>query len=341
MEIANRIEILSELGNEFKDILNAPDTHNFPGYDKIYQHNPWFTEEFVRKSLTTWADLLSYNEIENWLSKYAIKSDSSSKTLGLILAGNIPMVGLHDLICGYACGLKIKVKLSSKDNILMQWVVDRLNAHSGKYSFSIEVSDALLKNIDAIIATGGNNSNRYFEYYFASIPNILRKNRNSVAIITGNETSKELELLADDILLYFGLGCRNVSKLYVPARYDFDRLLKATAKFNHLSLCFKYANNLDYQLAVLSMNRVPFINTGSIFMVENASFNAPVAVLNYEFYQNNEKVFNDLVKKEEELQCIVTKFDNIANRISFGQTQLPKLHDYADNIDTIKFLTGL
>ena len=223
----------------------------------------------------------------------------------------------------------------------MQWVIDRLNEHSKVFSYCIEVSESPLKNLDAIIATGGNNSNRYFEYYFASIPNILRRNRSSVAILTGDETEIELDLLADDILLYFGLGCRNVSKIYVPKDYDFEKFIKACAKYNDLSLCFKYANNLDYQLAVLSMNRTPFINTGSIFMVENESLSAPVAVLNYEFYQNSEKVFNELEKNHKELQCIVTKFDNIANRIKFGQTQYPKLDDYADNIDTIKFLTEL
>jgi hypothetical protein len=223
------------------------------------------------------------------------------------MAGNIPMVGMHDLVCGFACGLNMIIKLSSKDNILMHWVIDRLNFHSKEFSYSTEVTDALLKNLDAIIATGGNNSNRYFEYYFASIPNILRKNRSSVAVLKGDETEIDLELLADDMLMYFGLGCRNVSKIYVPKDYDFEKLVNASTKYNNLSLCFKYANNLDYQLAVLSMNRTPFINTGSIFIVENKSLNAPVAVLNYEFYQNSEKVFNELEKKHEELQCIVTK----------------------------------
>lgn len=341
MELSKRIDILCVLGNELKNILNSSDSHNFPRYDKIYQHNPWFTEEFVKISIKAWADLLQFENIESWLKKYPIKTQSIDKTLGIIMAGNIPLVGMHDLICGFVSGLKLRIKLSSKDNILMQWVIDRINFHSKEFSYSIEVTDALLKNLDAIIATGGNNSNRYFEYYFASIPNILRKNRNSVAILKGDETEIELDQLVDDMLLYFGLGCRNVTKIYVPKDYNFEKLIKASTKYNYLSLCFKYANNLDYQLAVLSMNRTPFINTGSIFMVESKLFNAPVAVLNYEFYQNEEKVFNELEKKQEELQCVVTKFDNIANRIMFGQTQYPKLDDYADNIDTIKFLTEL
>jgi hypothetical protein len=341
MKLTTRKDILCVLGNELKDILNSSDSHNFPGYDKIYQHNPWFTEEFVKISIKTWADLLQFENIETWLQKYPVKTETVDKTLGIIMAGNIPMVGMHDLICGFACGLKMRIKLSSKDNILLQWVIDRLNINSREFSYSIEVTDALLKNLDAIIATGGNNSNRYFEYYFSSVPNILRKNRNSVAVLNGDETEIELDLLTDDMLLYFGLGCRNVSKIYVPIDYDFEKLSKASAKYNNLSLCFKYANNLDYQLAVLSMNRTPFINTGSIFMVESKSFSAPVAVLNYEFYQNREKVFNELEKKHEELQCVVTKFDNIANGIMYGQTQYPKLDDYADNIDTIKFLTEL
>lgn len=341
MELKKRLEILSSLGKELKEVCTNDTLLAFPGFETVYNSNPWFTKDFVEHSLKEWSYLLEIENLQSWISKYNISDKLLDKTLGIIMAGNIPLVGMHDFICAFVSGLKIKVKLSSKDNVLMKWIIERICEKSICNSDRISIYENQLKDFDAIIATGSNNSNRYFDYYFSQIPNILRKNRNSVAVLSGDETKEELEKLVDDIFMYFGLGCRSVSKLYVPKNYDFEKLVMATHKYEHLRNCFKYANNLDYQYALLSINRIPLINIGYLYLLENENLHAPVSILNYEFYNNEVAIFEELTKKRESLQCIVTKFNNIANTISFGESQKPKLDEYADNIDTMSFLTSL
>lgn len=341
MKLENRLEILDSLGKELKELCNNDEHFGFPGFETIYNSNPWFTEDFVKHSLNEWSNLLGIENLKIWISKYDISNKLSDKTLGIIMAGNIPLVGMHDFICAFVSGVKLKIKLSSKDNVLMKWVIERVSEKSAFNNDRISLCEDQIKDFDAIIATGSNNSNRYFDFYFSRVPNILRKSRNSVAVLSGDETTEELERLADDIFMYFGLGCRSISKLYVPQNYSFEKMVKATHKYEYLKNCFKYANNLDYQYALLSMNRILLINAGHLYLLENNDLHAPVAILNYEFYNNKSEVFEELTKKSESLQCIVTKFNNIANTISFGDSQKPKLDEYADNIDTMSFLTSL
>lgn len=338
MDIKRKQEVLVELGKEIKEVLQDEKAYNFPGYDNIYAANPWFIPEFVRFSLNTWSELLNERNLKKWLSNYNIFTGNHNQTLGLVLAGNIPLVGMHDFICGFICNYNIKVKLSSKDNVLMKWIIKRLKEIANYSDNEIMICESLLGNFNKIIATGSNNSNRYFEYYFSKTPNILRKNRTSIAILTGDETENDLLNLADDIFLYFGLGCRNVSKIYIPKDYNFEKFHKAIEKYSFLKNYFKYANNLDYQFAILSMNKTAFINLGFLFLIENNNFNAPVSILNFEYYTKIDEVINKVEKNIAGIQCIISKIDNIANKLNFGQSQKPELNEYADNIDTINFL---
>ncbi|OQC43683.1 MAG: Acyl-CoA reductase (LuxC) [Bacteroidetes bacterium ADurb.Bin028] len=338
LKLRSKIQILVNLGENFFEVLENENSNNFPGFNSIYVSNPWFIPDFVKYSLKTWSKLLSEDKISAWLQNYNLPNFSTPKTLGLVFAGNIPMVGMHDFISGFICGYNLKIKLSSKDNILMRWVIERLKTIGNISDEKIIICDSLMGNFDKIIATGSNNSNRYFEYYFAKTPNILRKNRTSIAILDGNETQKDLENLADDIFLYFGLGCRNVTKLYVPKNYNFEALSKAIEKYSFLRNHNKYANNLDYRFAIFTMNKVPITNLGHLFLRENKDLQSYVSVLNFEFYDKKEELIENINKKSEELQCVITKIDNIANRLDFGASQNPELYEYADNVDTINFL---
>ncbi len=341
MKLKNRIEVLSAIGIEFIEICKNPNQFNFPGFEKIYHSNPWFSEEFVRFSLSEWSNNLTEKKINNWLSKYSISDNLSDTTLGIIMAGNIPMVGLHDLICGFICGINMNIKLSSKDNLLVKWIISRIVDKAPAYRSKILISENKVEHFNAIIATGSNNSNRYFDYYFASVPNILRKNRNSISILTGNESKEELELLADDIFLYFGLGCRNISKIYLPENYDFNPLCNALHKYIHLKDHFKFANNLDYQYAVLAMNNILHVNPGNLFLVEKTDISAPVGIVNYEFYSDLNSIIPIIDQNFEKIQCVITNCIEFSNKLAFGESQRPALNEYADNIDTISFILNL
>ena len=342
MILSERIKILSELGNNFAQVCKNSSFGNFPRFDQIQIHNPWFTEENVRFALKEWSKLLELEVLDKWLSEYKIPNENNKNIkLGIISAGNIPLVGLHDIICGFVCGTQVRVKLSSKDNILMKWVIDIINNLIIDKSDKIITTEDRLKDFDAIIATGSNNTNRYFEYYFGGYPKILRHNRNSVAVITGNETKQELELLADDVFRYFGLGCRNVSALYLPKNYNFDLIGQAFQKYQSVSDNHKYANNLSYQYTIISMNRMLHYNFGNCLLIENSNFHSPISVLNYSYYNEIKDVEDLFENNQEDIQCIVSINDNIKNGIQPGQTQKPKLNEYADNIDTIDFLLNL
>ncbi|HOZ31174.1 MAG TPA: hypothetical protein PLL66_09670 [Bacteroidales bacterium] len=338
MILQERIEILDLLGLEIKNVLNNPVSHDFPGYKKIYESNPWFTEEFVKFSLTEWSKNLNLDTISSWLSKYQIPDKDVDKTLGIIMAGNIPLVGLHDLICGFICGIKLKIKISSKDKYLTEWIIERINIKISNSIDRIVIVKDFLSDFDSIIATGSNNTNRYFDYYFSDYPRLLRKNRNSVAILDAKETVEDLENLSDDIFVYFGLGCRNVSKIYVPQSYDFNILANAVKKYEYLKNHVKFGNNLEYQYAILSMNSVLHVNYENLLMVENKNFFAPIGIVNFEYYNEIKQVNDYLKMKSNELQCIVSNIQEIEGAITFGNTQHPLLSDYSDKIDTIEFI---
>ena len=296
-------------------------------------HNGWFEEVFVRLAFKNLALMLDEKALKNWIESYQLSNDEPLKTVALIMAGNIPMVGFHDLLCVLITGNKAKIKLSTDDTILMLAILEVLYLLQPEFKHRVEIVKGKLENFDAVIATGSNNTSRYFEYYFGKYPSIIRKNRTSVAVLNGNETDEELSLLADDIFTYYGLGCRNVSKVYLPEGFDLDRLFKAFFHYQWVMDNKKYANNYDYHRALFMMNQEPFLENGFFILRENTSLHSPLSTLNYEFYEQKNEVLNNINSFQELLQCIVNK-----ENIRLGKGQCPQLTDYADNIDTLNFL---
>lgn len=301
-------------------------------------HNGWFTSENVIFSLHSWAEALTENNLNTWLAPYSFVE--KEKKIGLILAGNIPLVGFHDLLSVLVAGHKALVKTSTNDQHLLKFLVQYLNTLDQRFSEKITFVDGKLEGFDAVIATGSNNTARYFEYYFSSKPHIIRKNRNSIAILTGNESHEDLVQLGEDIFRYFGLGCRNVSKLFVPKDYNFDAFFKAIFTYQDIIKYEKYANNYDYNKAVYLMSNYKLLDNGFLTLRKDSSYSSPISSVFYEFYEDIDSLKNRLQTEHEQIQCIVS--DGITeNSILFGQTQQPKLWDYADNVDTMDFLIHL
>lgn len=296
--------------------------------------NPWFTPENVRTALTTTGNALTHDKLTRWLSGYpGIGDKHEPVTVGVVMAGNIPMVGFHDLLCVLITGNRLQAKLSTKDELLMRAVANTLTAVEPGFAPYIDLTTDRLTRFDMVIATGSNNTSRYFDYYFRNIPSIIRKNRNSIAILDGTETEEELALLGDDIFSYFGLGCRNVSKLYLPAGYDPERLPAYWTKYEFLRNHYKYSINYDHNRAVMIVNRVKFTDGGFVLLKEDPSFTPPMAVINYEYYPTPGKPELQTELIENRLQCITGH-----GYLAFGQSQKPELWDYADKTDTILFL---
>ncbi len=313
---------------EFIDLINLSQSHN-----------GWFTPSEVYFAIESWASSLTESNLNQWLTPYNFTTEKP-KTVGIILAGNIPLVGFHDFLSVLISGHKALVKTSSNDQYLIRFLARYLISVSPELDNYITFTNEKLENFDAIIATGSNNTARYFEYYFKNKPNIIRKNRNSVAILNGKESLSELENLGEDIFRYFGLGCRNVSKLFVPKGYDFDTFFKAIYKYGEVIYYEKYANNYDYNKAVFLMSNFKLLDNEFLTLKEDASYASPISSVFYEFYDNLEELQLQLDTNSDKIQCIVS--NNLTkNSIPFGQTQTPNLWDYADNIDTISFLTSL
>ncbi len=330
MNINERIDLLVKLGEYF--VLNDGEPELVK--QKANEQNAWFSIEFIDLALKNIIqNFLQKDLLEAWINKYDVEDDPSpQKIIGIVMAGNIPMVGFHDFLCVFITGHHAKIKASSKDEVLIKHVAQKLIEWDADAKNYISFADNL-KNCDAYIATGSNNSSRYFEYYFSKYPNIIRRNRTSVAVLTGNETKEELNLLADDMQLYYGMGCRNVTKLFVPEGYDFIALLDALRKYNSFADFHKYRNNYDYQLALLIMNHKYYMTNDSIILTENESVFAPVSQVNYSYYNEPASLAKSL-QNNPDVQCIVGK-----DFIPFGMAQSPMLTDYADGIDTMQFLS--
>ncbi len=307
-----------------------------------YLYNNWFTEESQRKVFEAWSNLLTEEKIYSWLNGYNIKEQAPPKTIALIMAGNIPLVGLHDLFCILISGHNALVKLSSDDKVLPTWIIDELIKYNPEFTQRITIADGLItkQKFDAVIATGNNNSNRYFEYYFKTYPHILRHSRTSIAVLTGFETQEDIRLLADDIFMYFGLGCRNVSKIYLPKGMPLDILFENFMSYAEFINHNKYANNYNYHKAIWLMNQDIFFDNNFILLKEDKGLHSPLATLFFEYYDDINVLKNELSKQNNAIQCIVSNVD-FENSILFGKAQQPQWLDYADNIDTLHFLLNL
>lgn len=304
--------------------------------EKASQQNSWFIPEFVERSAMNIANaFLQGKELAEWAASYTLPPvNADPKTVGIVMAGNIPLVGFHDLLCVFVSGHGSLIKPSSRDDVLIRHLVQRLHEWNPSTERLIAFADRL-NGCDAYIATGSNNSAGYFDYYFGKFPHIIRHNRTSVAIVDGSETTADLGLLADDVFLYFGLGCRNVTKLYVPYGYDFIPLLTAFRKYDYLADHHKYKNNYDYNLAVHMLNGKFYMSTPGILLLEDDSLFSPISQLNYHFYKEKGEIIAAL-KESDELQCISGK-----DLVPFGQAQCPPVNEYADGIDTMAFLSSL
>lgn len=305
-----------------------------------YQYNGWFTEENVMKSVAAIAQMLEKEKLEKWLNTYeaGLTNTTSAKRVGVIMAGNIPMVGFHDMLCVLMSGNVFVGKTSSDDPHLLPALAEVLNFIEPEFKDCMVFTNAQLKDIDAVIATGSNNSARYFEYYFGKYPHIIRRNRNSIALLDGTETEEDLKSLGNDIFQYFGLGCRNVSKILVPLAYNFDNFFKAIFDFQFVVNNNKYGNNYDYNKTVYLMSNVQLLENGFLLLKEDTGLSSPIATLFYEYYTNEQDLMARIQADSPRIQCIVSKRSTIKGCVGFGKSQHPELWDYADGVDTMRFL---
>jgi hypothetical protein len=328
MNLAERITLMVKLGEYLTEDSEELKTVK----QKAFEQNKWFTEECINfsfKQIST--HYLNRGKLESWVHHYHIDDNISPKKIGIVMAGNIPLVGFHDFLSVFITGHQQAIKLSEKDDVLLKHLIEKLAMWNPKVSNVVHIA-SLLKDCDAYIATGSNNSARYFQHYFGKYPSIIRTNKTSVAVLAGDETADQLTSLSDDVCIYFGLGCRNVSKLFVPEGYDFTMLINGFKKYNYFSDITKYRNNYDYNLALFIMNNKFYMSNDFIILSENESVFSPVSVLHYSFYKNKKSVFEEL-NQNENIQCIVGE-----GHVAFGKSQEPGLFDYPDGIDTMQFL---
>lgn len=333
MKVEERIEAFTSLGSFLSQL---PDEQFQTIAEGARLENPWFSKDNVRMAFRGIASMLRKESLTQWIT--AASSKETPKTIALVMAGNIPLVGFHDLLAVLISGHHAQIKLSSKDSFLTRLIINKLIEIEPRFKLHIHIAERL-HDFDAVIATGSDNSSRYFEQYFGKYPHIIRKNRTSLAILNGRETEDDLQDLGIDIFSYFGLGCRNVSKLFVPQDYNFDPLFKRIEVYQDIINHHKYVNNYDYQKSILLVNRVPFFDNGFLILQESEKSVSPISVVYYERYTDQTDLERKVSAIADKTQCIVGK-QPLAT-IPFGQAQYPSLTDYADNINTLSFLSSL
>lgn len=314
----------------------SPDGKLGPLLARVYQQNRWFTPESCLFALRYWGEMLRERILDSWLAQYA-DTGQHPKKVALILAGNIPLVGLHDVLCVLLTGNQALIKCASNDRLLLPFLTERLVGYEPGLNERIHYTDGTLTDHDAVIATGSNNTSRYFEYYFSSKPHIIRKNRHGIAVLNGAESPTELQGLATDIFRYFGLGCRSVSKLFVPKSFDFDPVFEAFYAYKEVVNHQKYANNYDYNKAVYLMSGSQMLDNGFLLLKEDSGYGSPIGTLFYETYDSREALQLKLAEAEDQLQCVVGG-SWLDGSIPFGKAQWPELSNYADGVDTVEFL---
>jgi len=351
MTLEQRINAFAKLGDFLKQFSQEEFERNnaIPFNDLFFdgfklqlklarEANSWFTQEHLAFTFKNWSELLNQNSLREWTASYNLEINKP-KTVAVIMAGNIPLVGFHDFLSVLLSGHKILIKQSSNDKHFLPLITKYLEYVEPEFKETINFSEGKLTNFDATIATGSNNTARYFEYYFGKYPHIIRNNRNSLAVLTGNESAEELKNLGEDVFRYFGLGCRSVSKIFIPKGYDFDQLFNAVYDYKDIINYKKYENNYDYNKAVYLMSEFKLIENGFLMLKEDASYASPIATLFYEYYDDISVLEEQLKKDANQIQCIVSNC--IENSVGFGETQHPTLTDYADDVDTMEFLSKL
>ena len=329
-----RISALTQLG----DILKKPDAELSLLINSSQQHNAWFTPENTAKAIAAIAGMLNSKDLDSWIEDK--DSAYTPLNIGLVLAGNIPLVGFHDILSVLGSGNRALIKLSSQDKKLTPFILSKLTEIEPGFEELISYVEKLT-DYDAIIATGSNNTSRYFEYYFSKVPHIIRKNRNSIALLTGNENSEDLKALGNDIFDYFGLGCRNVSKIYVPKGYNFNHFFESIKEFNYVINHHKYNNNYDYNKSIFLVNMDKHLDNGFLLLKEDHRLVSPLAVIYFEEYDNIQNLEQKLQTIEDQIQCIISNAELNIKTYDFGKSQQPGLQDYADGIDIMRFLREL
>ena len=324
-------KLLSSLNSDEKSSLAA----------RAKYENPWFVEENVLFAISSISSMLEESLIRKFCLEYqALDQKRVPKRVGLVLAGNIPAVGFHDVLCVLLSGNVVIAKFSKDDRVLMQFLIDKIIEIEPHFKDFIQIVD-LLVDIEAVICTGSDNSARYFESYFGKYPNIIRKNRTSVAVLEGNETAEDLRNLGKDIFTYYGLGCRNVSKLFIPKDQDLTKIIDELEPFSYVIQQHKYANNHTYNKAIYLLNQIEFLDNDFAIFKESEELNSPLSVILIERYTNTAELLERLELVKDKMQCVVSKMSEIENKVSFGKAQKPHLHDFADGVDTIQFLLEL
>ncbi len=339
MTLTERIHSLGALGVALSDL-------NDPKINVVLQNaeidNPWFTQQNIKQSLSAIRDqFLNKDTLIKFVDRYKLDDNIEVKKIGLILAGNIPLVGFHDVLCCYLCGHHALIKYSDKDKILMKWVIDVLievDSKSKPYYTEVEK----LQNYEAAIATGSNSSAIHFKYYFRHVPHLIRKNRNSVAILSGQETKVQLQKLGTDIFSYFGLGCRNVSMIFAPHGYDIRQLFIAFESHKEIIHHNKYKNNFDYNHALMLLNKEDFLQNEFLILKKSDQIISRIASVHYQYYTDIPSLAETLQQKKEEIQCVISGMSIAGvNTVDFGEGQSPAIDDYADGVDTMQFLLSL
>ena len=339
--VEQHIEGFRKLGQYLREIKAQTREYAplFECIQKAQHHNGWFTQENCLKALRAWGKVLHAGALQEWTSQYNFGA-TAPKNIGLILAGNIPIVGFHDVLCVLLCGQNATIKLATTDSLLIPFLYQKLKEFSPLFKNRLHFTQDRLENFDAVIATGSNNAARYFEHYFAKVPHIIRKNRNGIAVLSGEESKEELAGLAQDIVQYFGLGCRSISKVYLPEGYDLNNIFGALYPHADLMDSAKYANNYDYNKAVYLMSEFDLLDNGFMLLREHDSFGSPVACLHYSFYKDIPSLEKELLEKAEEIQCVSTHL-SLPQDVPLVKAQQPALCEYADGVDPISFLLEL
>jgi hypothetical protein len=335
MNISERISAFARLGEAMK---NLPPETSSDLFQRATNENAWFTRESVDEAWSGIQYLLDANKLEKLMQRYPVST--TPKTVGVIMAGNIPLVGFHDFMCVLLAGHRIWMKPSSSDSVLILFVAELLKQLQPAFAERIHVVDRI-NGVEAAIATGSNNTARYFEYYFRSIPHVIRKNRTSCAVLLGGESESDYLDLGQDVFTYYGLGCRNVSSLFVPKGFSFTPLLDAWQKFAPVAHHHKYANNLDYQKAILLVNGISFLDGGHVLLTESAQLVSPISVVHYRTYESAAALDAMLHEVSDSIQVIVSRGGRFKNSKPFGVAQRPEPDDYADGLDTLAFLTSI
>jgi len=354
MELEKRILAFIRLGSSLRYVFGEGNDSFTPAEaakiellrkeaDEAACYNGWFTKDFVYNALLALGESMREEKLRKWLTSYGFATETNfqPKTVGVIMAGNVPAVGFHDFLSVLMSGHRILARLSSDDKKLLPAVAEVLMAIEPGFRKYIDFTEGQMKGFDAVIATGSNNTSRYFEYYFGKYPHVIRKNRNGIAVLDGSEAEQSLKALATDVFLYYGLGCRNVAKLFVPTGYNFEPLLRSFESWQQINENHKYFNNYEYNKAIFLVNGRHHFDTGNLLVVEDEKFASPVSVLHYEYFSDPVALRNHLLVNNEKIQCVVSEAGFLTSLVPIGQSQSPELWDYADGVDTMAFLLGL